>query len=204
MLSTVISRLELTDFKAFHSLDLALRPLTVLLGENSSGKSSIIAALSLLSQTETGFDPRVPLLLQGELTYLGTYRDVVFGNHRGRPFRIELGFFDTEAMREMYSLSLEFKYRTVRRELVLRQVALARVAPLARHLITVTYSFDASRHLITRLAGRNVPPSSRARLSDYLRMYHFLPMLTAAVRRSGRGRSTEFLDGFLPRIGPGH
>src|SRR5687768_260225 len=109
----MITELSLWDFKAFHELTLSVRPITVLVGENNSGKSSILAALRLLSQTATSFDRRVPLLLQGELGDFGAYRDVVFGNHRGRPFRIELvsrteGDDISDEPRH-YRLNLEFK-----------------------------------------------------------------------------------------------
>jgi AAA domain, putative AbiEii toxin, Type IV TA system len=195
MLPSVITRLRLADFKAFHELNLELRPVTVLLGENSTGKSSIIAALRLLAQTESGFDSRVPLLLKGDLGDFGTYRDVVYGNHRGRPFKLELSCEDPDEPALAYQLSLEFKYRTVRRELVLRQVSVSELRP-ARHLITVTYSFDASRYLITRLGNRNIPAAQRARAAENLRMFHFLPMLSPTFRPT-RGRQ-RLLEGILP------
>ena len=186
----VITRLSVTDFKAFHELEVELRPITVLVGENNSGKSSIMAPLRLLSQTVTSFDSRVPLLLQGELGDFGTYRDVVHGNHRGRPFRIALEFEEDDAK---YGLSLEFKYRTVRRELILREVTVTE-GESARHLITVSHSKDADRYLITRLFGRPVPAANRSRMADYLRLFHFLPDLVPARRR---GQVRGFLDGFF-------
>lgn len=80
----MLEKLQLTDCKAFHELVVNLRPLTVLLGPNNSGKSSIIAPIRLLAQTATSADPRVPLLLDGPLGDFGTYRDLVYGNHRAR------------------------------------------------------------------------------------------------------------------------
>jgi predicted ATPase len=193
----MITHLKLGDFKAFHELNIGFRPLTLLLGENNSGKSSILAALRLLSQTETGFDRRVPILLQGDLGDFGTFRDVVYGNYRGRPFRIGLTVEDPNRDDIRFQVSLEFKYRTVRRELVLREVTVTEGSSPERNLITVTYSFDASRFLITRIGGKFVPPAVRARLSDHLRMYHFLPEVLPR-RRLVRGKETDILDGFLP------
>ncbi|MBP7464998.1 MAG: AAA family ATPase, partial [Pseudoxanthomonas sp.] len=48
----MFSRLKLTNFKAWKDTgDVALRPVTMLLGTNSSGKSSLIQSLLLLKQT---------------------------------------------------------------------------------------------------------------------------------------------------------
>src|SRR5215207_11230520 len=68
----VIRRLQLSDFKAFHDLRLDFAPLTILLGPNNSGKSSIIAAVRLLAQTMQSADPDLPLLLDGPMGDFGT------------------------------------------------------------------------------------------------------------------------------------
>ncbi|WP_081499584.1 AAA family ATPase [Polaromonas sp. CF318] len=54
-----------------------LKPLTILLGSNNAGKSSIISPLLLLSQTLESKDSEVPLLPFGPLIDLGTYKDFV-------------------------------------------------------------------------------------------------------------------------------
>lgn len=56
----MISRLELTSFKGFRTLDLTFRPLTVLTGPNNSGKSSVIQALLIAHLALQGRSP-VPL-----------------------------------------------------------------------------------------------------------------------------------------------
>lgn len=51
-----ITRLRISNIRAFAHLDLAISPLTVLIGENGSGKSTIIEALELLRKaTEPTF-----------------------------------------------------------------------------------------------------------------------------------------------------
>ncbi|MDC4694740.1 AAA family ATPase [Acinetobacter baumannii] len=48
----MITSLSLENFKSFQKLDnLEIKPLTILLGKNSCGKSSIIQSLLLLKQT---------------------------------------------------------------------------------------------------------------------------------------------------------
>lgn len=46
----MITRLRLENFKAHRDTDIALRQLTVLVGENSSGKTSVLEALRLPTQ----------------------------------------------------------------------------------------------------------------------------------------------------------
>ncbi|MDQ1501048.1 MAG: hypothetical protein QOI86_4388, partial [Actinomycetota bacterium] len=118
----MFTNLDLVDFKAFHRASVELRPLTILVGENNSGKSSLLAAIRLLAQTVQGSDPTIPLAFNGHFGDFGAFRDVVHGHHRGRPFSIGL---TAEASRrpgsrtqeqDFYSFISEFKYRTQRRE----------------------------------------------------------------------------------------
>ncbi|MFF7242332.1 DUF3696 domain-containing protein [Embleya sp. NPDC008237] len=88
----MIEQLELTNFKAFQHAEIAFRPLTLLTGLNSTGKSSVLQALALLHQSYTAgqldhatdlADGRPELaaaegfLLNGELVELGTGQDVL-------------------------------------------------------------------------------------------------------------------------------
>lgn len=52
-ISPVITRLEIENFKAIRTLSIDLGPLTVLVGPNDSGKSTILQALELLGRTVT-------------------------------------------------------------------------------------------------------------------------------------------------------
>ena len=45
----MIQSIQLTNFKCFEQQDVVLKPLTLLAGLNSSGKSTIIQALLLLA-----------------------------------------------------------------------------------------------------------------------------------------------------------
>jgi len=80
----MLRELHLSSFKCFERLDLSFRPLTVLSGHNSGGKSSVIQALALLAQT---FDERewgTGLLLNGPDVSLGTAADVLNQTAGGR------------------------------------------------------------------------------------------------------------------------
>ncbi|PRZ03862.1 putative ATPase [Isoptericola sp. CG 20/1183] len=93
----MINAIELTNFKAFSHSKIALKPLTLLTGLNSSGKSTVLQAFGLLQQAldrlPENFSPgrysdRVPL--NGEYVELGTGRDVLHEGHTSKPPTIEI------------------------------------------------------------------------------------------------------------------
>ncbi len=81
---------RLTNFKAFgETVTIPIRPLTLIFGANSSGKSSIFQSLLLLKQTlEEAKNPSTALLTKGSLVDLGTYRDFVHRHETERDFEI--------------------------------------------------------------------------------------------------------------------
>lgn len=182
----MISRICLHNFKAFDELGVELAPVTLLLGPNNSGKSSIIAAIRLLAQTSISSDLQVALLLDGMMGDFGTYKDVVYGNHRGRPFEITLSIplsppvLDEEKKRHTWSndqgdilkFKSEYKYRTRRRELILKSVEIVRNGKV---LLVTEYSKDSERQLIEKIGETPVPSTIKSPLSKMLRMIHFLP-----------------------------
>jgi predicted ATPase len=79
----VINKLALSNFKAFVSAEVPMRPYTLLSGLNSSGKSSVLQALGLLRQGRDSLSD-VPsnagLPLNGEIVELGIGQDVLNEN----------------------------------------------------------------------------------------------------------------------------
>src|SRR5271165_1913390 len=89
----MIRSLSLTNFKGFESLrDLEIKPVTVLCGTNSSGKSSILQSIMLLKQTLESQMPNQHLLLNGRLVHLGPFEEVIFDRESDRRLGIELEF----------------------------------------------------------------------------------------------------------------
>jgi len=94
----MFTRLKLGQFKAWKSTgDIALKPVTMLLGTNSSGKSSLIQSLLLLKQTAQSPDRTVHLNLGGDETNdlfnFGGFEDVLNQFIDGpRQFSIEFDF----------------------------------------------------------------------------------------------------------------
>ncbi|MDY4170299.1 MAG: AAA family ATPase [[Ruminococcus] gnavus] len=77
----MIKKVVLENFKCFHDrTEIEIKPLTILCGTNSSGKSSILKSLLLVKQTVESKSPDASLLLAGPLVDNGTFDDVVFMN----------------------------------------------------------------------------------------------------------------------------
>jgi predicted ATPase len=80
----MLDTLTLQNFKSFKQLsELQIRPITVLTGTNSSGKSSILQSILLLKQTFESQNPMQTLLLNGRLVHLGAFENVVFDRNPG-------------------------------------------------------------------------------------------------------------------------
>src|SRR5262249_28764065 len=66
----------LENFKSVGELTLSLSPITVFVGANSSGKSSIIQSILLIKQTLQYATPDQPIALNGPLLKLGNFNDI--------------------------------------------------------------------------------------------------------------------------------
>jgi len=86
-----LSDLRLCNFKAFKRAHVRFRPITVLIGPNSSGKSTIIQAMLLLKQTlAKAIVDNVPLALTG-LHNFGDFEALVFKGEREISVELILG-----------------------------------------------------------------------------------------------------------------
>jgi predicted ATPase len=76
-----IRSIRLENFKAFKdSQPIPLKPITILIGKNSAGKSSILKAILASSQTASSTLPDgSDFRLIGDLTNLGTFSDTIHG-----------------------------------------------------------------------------------------------------------------------------
>jgi predicted ATPase len=75
----MISSLHLINFKPFRNQLLEFRPLTLLSGLNSTGKSSVLQSLLLLRQSyKQGLLLKKGLALNGDLVNIGTVKDALF------------------------------------------------------------------------------------------------------------------------------
>ncbi len=75
----MITSLRCENFKCFKDTgEIEIAPITILVGENNSGKTSLIQALHLPSLTARSDDPNVCLKLLHEDYDYGTYTDIVY------------------------------------------------------------------------------------------------------------------------------
>ena len=82
-----IQELRLESFKRFSKESVEFRPITLLTGPNSSGKSSVLSALSaILQSAESGFP--TSLSLNGPYSRLGEFRNVVKGHSAKNSFTL--------------------------------------------------------------------------------------------------------------------
>ena len=105
----MLRELQLANFKAFgEKVRIPIRPLTLIFGANSSGKSSIFQALLLLKQTlEEAQSPETLLLFKGNLVDLGTYGDIVHQHDVDLNFEVgvqfdQKNFKDADMEKEVY------------------------------------------------------------------------------------------------------
>jgi hypothetical protein len=88
----MLNGLSLKNFKNFRGMhDIELKPLTLIFGANSSGKSSLIQSLLILKQTvELANDPNLVLLSKGNYVDLGGYKEFINRHDESNNFSIRL------------------------------------------------------------------------------------------------------------------
>lgn len=81
------------NFRSFRDTGwLEIKPLTVVLGPNNSGKSSLTAPLLVLAQTLQVDDAKTSLVTRGPLIDVGRYKDFVFQGDERKPIQFGLRF----------------------------------------------------------------------------------------------------------------
>jgi putative AbiEii toxin of type IV toxin-antitoxin system len=101
-----ISTISIEGFKSFLEQErIEIRPLTLLAGANSSGKSSALQPLLLLKQTlEASYDPG-PLLLEGSHVNFTSAKQILsrhLGGYSASEFSIEVHFRERPGFREVF------------------------------------------------------------------------------------------------------
>jgi predicted ATPase len=100
-----IQQLRLENFKAFRKAEINFRPLTILAGANSSGKTSVLNAITSILQTPPNLFP-FKYLPNGKICQLGGYKDIVFGHNTRDSFKIGI-----TAVRQKTTHSFDSSYR---------------------------------------------------------------------------------------------
>ncbi|HCY41238.1 MAG TPA: DUF3696 domain-containing protein [Prolixibacteraceae bacterium] len=94
-----IKKLSFKNYKAFPGIQtIELKPITVLIGKNSSGKSSIAKLFTMLENSLSG-EIDVPMLLNNnEVCLGGEFRDLVYNQDPSTPIEFNIVFEDDSKM----------------------------------------------------------------------------------------------------------
>jgi AAA domain, putative AbiEii toxin, Type IV TA system/Protein of unknown function (DUF3696) len=139
----------------------SVRPITIFIGPNSSGKSSLFAPLLLLKQTIESGDPTLPLKTTGPLANVGSFRDLVFRhrNHSVVTFDLRFKIFSMDAPRlrmksglaHVGRITLEFGSGGRDSDVILQSSSLrdinGRIIVERRRLANGTYSVDSAEKI---------------------------------------------------------
>lgn len=208
----MLSRIKLTNFKAFADHSLALAPLTLLTGLNSSGKSTVLQALALLRQSyDAGvlFGGEQGFLLNGDLVELGTGRDLRHEAYdKARPdISIALAAGDEEHIwTAVYGPEDDFLLLRAPESRTINMGALGLFSRGFQYLkadrITPAASYPRSRHAVV---GREFLGARGEHTVNFLRTFQDRPIPVRALARSEQS-SPALLDqvqSWLQRLCPG-
>ena len=118
----MFTEIGIENFKAFGKMQrIPLKPITLLYGPNSSGKSSLMQSLLMLKQTlEESGDDKIVLLPKGNLVDLGGYQEFINGHDVHKDFNLSISFKYSWELMEFYDriwpkgewadLSLKFSF----------------------------------------------------------------------------------------------
>jgi hypothetical protein len=185
----MLTQLKLSNFKAWSQPDpIALKPVTMLLGTNSSGKSSLIQSLLLLKQTVQSPDRTIHLNLGGDevndLFNFGDFDNVLFHAARSpRQFSLGFSFKAPKGSRidegEFFGVYGQTPSGSVAVQEVLLETGARRFRAVRRE--KGAYSMLVDQEVQPRGKGRNFAPERVDRLSGGGHR------LSATGRRIGRG-----------------
>ena len=117
----MLQSLELENFKSFgERARIPFAPITLIFGENSAGKSTILQALNLLKQTRESREAGALLLPRAEngIVDLGSFQELLFDHDPKRILSIRV---ETRISRQL-AIEFSFKRPSVEEEVLLDQI----------------------------------------------------------------------------------
>lgn len=200
------------NFRAFSDTGwLAIKPVTIIVGGNNSGKSSILNPLLILKQTLESPRARSALVLRGDLANSGTFTDIVHGHDPTNKVTFAIRF------NERARSSSEPPRLGVARPAVCELTFQSEDAPglisLYRYSVLDTYDrvmmtrtrTSSRRYSLTEIqnwaddsdSGESASPSAEAAFNAIHRSapYHFLfdaePVFAAAIEATQQGSVSD-------------
>lgn len=181
----MISSLSLKNYRGFSACDFELRPITLLLGPNNSGKSAAMSALKLLSQTIESYDRSVTLLLNGKYGDFGTYKDLVHKNVVQKPMSIGMSVTSraksVEGAGKVVSSTLGFKFNAPQKRIELHSSIFS-----VDGVEQAAFERDGKggELKLKSVLGREPTAEIKRRIKDRISFFHFLPN---SIWLGGRG-----------------
>lgn len=128
------------NFRGFRDTKwLKIRPITIVIGANASGKTSLIAPLLLLKQTLESSDISLPLKTIGEYFNAGSFKNMVLNHNTNIDISFALRFRHKEANRNE-DLGKIGKYPPSELEVSFSTSENARVPILSRYIVRDLYA----------------------------------------------------------------
>jgi len=102
----MLKNIGLNNLRSFKNLkDLEIKPITILCGTNSSGKSTILKSLLLWKQTLENLSSNDGFLLNGRYTNLGTQENLLHNNTKNKVIKFSFLFeMSSEDLKVYYSM----------------------------------------------------------------------------------------------------
>lgn len=104
----LIEKIVIRGFKSLKNVSIQIKPITVLIGLNSSGKTSVLQALEVLKQSATAQDSN--LRLTGDLVNLGSFVDVVFQKEKTNEILFEVEGQREQSMQSPFGSETRYSY----------------------------------------------------------------------------------------------
>jgi len=123
-MSKKLEKIFLNGFKAYNERqDINLSNINILMGANSSGKSSSIQSLLALKQTYESGQENIGLLLNGKYTMLGSFSDVINAN-MSEDGHFSIGFVLSSGMDDEAEEKITIQWEFGKNEALINQVEL--------------------------------------------------------------------------------
>jgi predicted ATPase len=162
----MFTEIGIENFKAFGKMQrIPLKPITLLYGPNSSGKSSLIQSLLLFKQTlEESTNDEVALMSRGSLVDLGDYSEFIHKHDDKKEFKMSFSFnfmwepevaaicWDSRPLREDEVMTLEFTFlKDKAGDVIVKSI---RLFYLRNQEPLLVYNNITSSPKLSRIAGR--------------------------------------------------
>ncbi|SDU38531.1 AAA family ATPase [Desulfobacula phenolica] len=112
----MISQISFKNYKAFKNGEIKIKPITILLGANSVGKSSVVQLLLMLQQTALSNKYKSALKLHGEFVSLGENENIFNKKNTENDLEISFDFKDSN----LFNLITKELYNDLETSLTMR------------------------------------------------------------------------------------